>query len=160
MTDVNVYHLRENNADIIVPNLWLGNLESANDPTFIKSANIRYIINVSKHEICKFPSVKYCNIPISDKNLCEIGAKEMMFKYIDTSLKLINKGLRENVGVLVHCRKGHHRSANIILIFMMKCLKVGYIPSMTYINNIRPYALRRNTCIGSIILDYCKEIDT
>lgn len=80
-----------------------------------------------------------------------------MYKYIDTALEFILNGLQENVGVLVHCRKGHHRSANIVLIFLMRYLKMGYIAGVIYINKIRPFALKRNTCINKWIINYYRK---
>ena len=69
-------------------------------------------------------------------------------------MKFIKEGLENNCGVLVHCRKGHHRSANIVLIFLMLHLGIGYIQGNIYIKKIRPFSLNRNTCINNWILDY------
>lgn len=147
----------ENDVDEIIPNLWLGNKSAALNENFIVSKNIKYIVNVTDGIDCPFPFITYYHIPIKDKRMCHEQSRQVMFKYIDTCMDFILNALKENVGILVHCRKGHHRSANIVLIFLMKYLKIGYIPSMIYINNIRPYALRRNTCVNKWILNYYKN---
>jgi hypothetical protein len=157
MTDISVYHLNENDVDLIIPNLWLGNKHAALDKNFIQKNNIKYIINVTDGIHCPFHDIIYYHIPIKDKRMCDPKSMDVMYEYIDTALEYILKGLRENVGVLVHCRKGHHRSANIVLIFLMKYLKIGYIHGMMIINNIRPYALRRNTCVNKWIIGYYKK---
>lgn len=157
MTDILTYHLTENDVDLIIPNLWLGNKTAALDESFIKSANIKYVVNVTDGIHCPFNFVTYYHIPIKDKRMCESHSRESMYIYIDSALEFILKGLQEGAGVLVHCRKGHHRSANIVLVFMMKYLGIGYIPGMIYINSIRPFALRRNTCINKWVINYYRK---
>lgn len=147
----------ENDVDMILPNLWLGNRYAALNEKFIKKYNIKYIVNVTDGIHCPFTDITYFHIPIKDKKMCGVNSGDAMLNYIDASLKFINKGLSENVGVLVHCRKGHHRSANIVVAFMMKYLHIGYIPCITYINNIRPYSLRRHTCVNKWLFNYYKK---
>jgi hypothetical protein len=154
MTDISVYKLHENDVDLIIPNLWLGNKQAALDEDFIKNNNIKHVVNVTDGIHCPFSFVTYLHIPIKDKKMCDIQSKDAMIQYIDVAMKFILRALQNNEGVLVHCRKGHHRSANIVVIFLMKYLKFGYIPSIIYINNIRPYALRRKTCINKWLLNY------
>lgn len=149
-----VYHLKENDVDLIIPNLWLGNKKAALDETFIKTSNIKYIVNVTDGINCPFSFITYYHIPIKDKRMCHTRSREAMYTYITNALDFILKGLQEGAGVLVHCRKGHHRSANIVLIFLMKYLKIGYIPGIIYINNIRPFALKRNTCVNKWVINY------
>lgn len=147
----------ENDVDQIIPNLWLGNKKSALDEEFIRSHNIKYIVNVTDGIHCPFPFITYYHIPLKDKKMCEGQSRDAMYKYIDTALEFILNGLRENVGVLVHCRKGHHRSANIVLLFLMLYLEIGYIPGTIFINNIRPYSLKRNTCVNKWIINYYRK---
>jgi hypothetical protein len=157
MTEINLYNLNENDVDLIIPNLWLGNKKAALDESFINSSNIKYIVNVTDGIHCPFHYITYYHIPIKDKKMCESKSRNTMYIYIDYAMDFILNGLRENVGVLVHCRKGHHRSANIVLIFLMKYLNIGYIPGTIYINNIRPYALKRNTCVNKWIINYYRK---
>jgi len=147
----------ENDVDEIIPNLWLGNKTAALDENFIQSKNIQYIVNVTDGINCPFTYITYYHIPIKDKKMCDTRSKKAMFKYIDTGLEFILNGLKENVGVLVHCRKGHHRSAGLVLVFLMKYLRIGYLPGMIYINNIRPYALNRNVCVNKWVINYYKN---
>lgn len=147
----------ENDVDMIIPNLWLGNKKAALDEKFIKDNNIKYIVNVTDGIHCPFSFITYYHIPIKDKKMCDNQSKDSMINYIDNAMDFILKGLQNNEGVLVHCRKGHHRSANIVVIFLMKFLKIGYIPAIIYINNIRPYSLRRKTCINKWVLHYYQK---
>lgn len=149
--------LHENDADLMIPNLWIGNKNAAHDEFFIRAHNIKYIVNITDGINSPFNFITYYHIPIKDKKMCtEVSRKPMTF-YIDNALKFIDNGISENVGVLVHCRKGHHRSAGIVLLYLMKKYKMGYIPTCIYINNIRPYALKRNTCVNKWIIHYYKD---
>lgn len=154
---IDQYHLMENDVDQIIPNLWLGNAVSANDAKFIEMAHIKYIVKILDAETYTFPNIVYYNIPIKDKKVCANENEGLMTNYIDGAIKFIVDGLQHGYGVFVHCRKGHHRSANIVLIFMMKYLGIGYVHGVSYINSIRPYALRRNTCVNKWILDYYRK---
>ena len=69
----------------------------------------------------------------------------------------MENALSKNKSVLVHCKRGHHRSASIIAAFLMKNIGVDYLSSMAYINNIRPCALRRNTCMVKGLFNYYLE---
>lgn len=154
---MDITNQKENDADMIIPNLWLGNSCAALNREFIQSANIKYIINVTDNIACPFTDIIYYHIPIKDKRMCDNETRNVMFNYIKHAIETIRNGLQENVGVLVHCRRGHHRSANIILIFLMQYLNMGYIVGLIYINNIRPLSLQRNTCIAKWIINYYRE---
>lgn len=149
---------KENDVDEIIPNLWLGNKTAANDAEFMKRANIKYVVNITDGIHCPFTNITYYHIPIKDKKMCGHDSMKAMINYIDTAMNFILHGLQENVGVLVHCRKGHHRSANIVLVFLMKYLNIGYIEGSIFINNLRPYALRRNTCVNNWIINYYRQL--
>jgi hypothetical protein len=153
----NIKNPIENDVDLIIPNLWLGNKIASHDENFIKSANIKYVVNITDGIDNPFTYITYYHIPIKDKKMCHISSRNVMYHYITNALQFIHNALNENVGVLVHCRKGHHRSANLVLIYLMKYLKIGYIPGIIYINNIRPYALKRNTCVNKWVINYYRK---
>ena len=147
----------ENDADMIIGRLWLGNCNSALDYAFLEKNNIKYIVNVTDNVSSPFKNIMYYRIPIKDKETCCLHLKKIIYEQLDGALDFINKGLASGYGVLVHCKRGHHRSANVVLIFLMKYLRVGYIPCFMYISNIRPTALRRETCLNYWILNYYRE---
>lgn len=153
MFPMSMYKMKEHDVDQIIPNLWLGNYIAALNKTFLDNHNIKYILNVTPDISCPFSDKIYMRISIHDKS-SYVCYNEDMQNVIDNSLKFILNALQQNVGVLVHCRKGHHRSAGIVMAFLMKYLNMSYLHSMTYINSIRPYALVRKTCIGNQIYKY------
>lgn len=152
--DVSFYKVNENDVDVIIPNLWLGNTVAARNASFIQRNNIKYIVNITENEPCHFMNIKYYHIPIKDKKMCGDESRDCMLHYIDNAVNFIHKGLSENVGVLVHCKRGHHRSSGLVLAFLMKYLKIGFLPASIYIKNIRPFALDRKTCTNKWVLEY------
>lgn len=149
----------ENNMDEIIPGVWLGNYRAAYNKKELDKNNIKYIINITDSIDSPFEQdKKYMIIPIHDKNVCEIKSKEFMMKSIVDSINFIDEALNNNYSILVHCRKGHHRSANLILFYLVYKYNIGYIPAIIYINNIRKYALMRNTCINKWGIEIYKLI--
>lgn len=144
------YH--ENNVDEVVPNLWLGDIQSSYDKHFLISNNISYIIRVMpKFDKTKmFSHIKYLHIPVKDKQLCGYNLNP----FFDNISDFIKDAYRSQKGILVHCKRGHHRSASIIAAFMMKHLGLNYYKTVRYINHLRPCSLRRETCVGHALYQY------
>jgi len=152
-----IYKLKENDVDMIIPNLWLGNTIAAMDENFIRQNNIKYILNVTENIPCPFLDITYYHVPIKDKLMCDEKSRNVMLNYIDDSIDFIHKGLCEGVGVLVHCKRGHHRSSGMVVAFLMKYMNIGFLPACIYIKNIRPFALDRKTCTNKWNLEYYKK---
>lgn len=141
--------IQENNMDHICNQIWLGNKESALDHNNLIVHNIKYVLNCTPDIPCPFKDIIYYRVPIHDKEICDVSFSKKIFEYIFNSFKFIDTALKNNKGVLVHCKKGHHRSANIILFYLVYKYNIGFIYALMMINNIRPKALVRNTCINS-----------
>ena len=56
--------------------------------------------------------------------------------------------------ILVHCKRGHHRSGAIIASFLIKYLHLDYDSAVKYINYLRPYAMRRETNMSKHLYAY------
>jgi hypothetical protein len=138
----------ENDMDLIIPNIWLGNYRAAYNKQELDAHNIRYIINITDKIQSPFSDKKYLIIPIRDKKVCELHFQKYMIQNILKSFKFIDEAINNNSQVLIHCRKGHHRSANLVLFYLIYKYNIGYIPALIYINSIRKYALIRDTCIN------------
>jgi len=147
----------EYDVNEIIPNLWLGNVKSAYDQAFHSKYNIKYIISVFDEfdETKRNKNVNYILYPIKDSQLCEVDLTHL-FK---STGKIIQKALGENNGVLVHCKRGHHRSASVVVAFLIDHLKVDYKTAVKYINKLRPCALRRDSCIGKELYRYYLQIN-
>lgn len=150
----------EHDADMIIPGLWLGNIESSQSEFFIKNFNIRKIINVTPDIPNKFKSagVEYLRIPIGDGTICDNNNLENLGIF-DKSSDFIHRSLMENKNILVHCKRGHHRSAAIVCGFLYKYLDMPYYETISFIHNLRKCALRRDTCIGRELFKYYNKIN-
>jgi len=150
----------ENDVDEILPGLFLGNEKSSYNKEFLKKYNIKYIIRImpefdfTKQE----PKITYYHIPIKDSKSCnDTHVKNLsynyFFKYV---INLIhNLMLRRDGNILVHCKRGHHRSASAVSAYLVKYYNLSYQQSVTYIKKIRPFSLRKNSCIMNELYKFC-----
>ncbi len=112
-------------ANEIVSGLWLGNEEASQSQDFLKKANIKVIINATKHISNSFPlEIEYYQIPVNDPGpstyLNEDNA--IILSYLTPTCKIINYHLKKKNNILVHCHAGAQRSATIVLIYLIKHL--------------------------------------
>lgn len=107
----------------ILPNLYLGNIDSAENKKFIKEKKIKVIINCSKSipnyfQFDKdFPDLEYFRIPVDDSLLDE--DIELMAQSLSQYVKIINNALSQNKPILVHCYAGRQRSACLIAAYLI-----------------------------------------
>ena len=149
--------LFEYDVNEIIPNLWLGNYKAACDKKFLNDYKIKNVITIMDNfdNNCRYNNIRYVNIPIKDKSVCNINFNEIFEK----TNKFIKLCLDKGESVLVHCKKGHHRSAAIVVGYLIKHENWGFVESVKYINNLRPYALRRDTCMSKNVFKYYLHIN-
>ena len=142
----------EKDVNEIIPNLWLGNCKAAYDKGFLFKYNIKNIITIMDNfdEQFRFSHITYLIIPLSDKNICS----KNVFNIFESTNEFIDNSLKCNNPILVHCKRGHHRSASIIAAYLIKYLNINYNVAINYINYLRPLALRRDTCISRGLFSY------
>lgn len=142
----------EKDVSEIIPNLWLGNYKSALNKNFLNKYNIKYIINLTKDipNLYLKEGINYLNIEVDDIDTCH----KDLNKIFDECYDYIYKAIKNKNSILVHCQKGHHRSASIVAAFLMRYLNLDYITTMTYINIKRKCALTRNSCMSIGLYKY------
>lgn len=134
------------NYDEIIPRLFLGNYQASLDKNFLEKNNIKYIIRViPEFHNLMFYNVKYIHVPMKDDLICGYQL-DGLFNFI--SDLIYNILVNTNSSILIHCKKGHHRSANMVAAFLIKYRGYSFNEAFNHINKIRPCALRRETCIG------------
>lgn len=148
--------IKENDVDEIIPNLWLGNLKSSSNKNFIDQYKIKNIMSVmnNHHLVQKYDNINYLTIPIRDKYVCDINLNKML----NYTCEYISDCLKNKNPILIHCKNGHHRSGVIVAAFLIKYLNMDYISAVKYINNIRPLALRRDTCMNNHLFEYSEHL--
>lgn len=147
----------ENDVSEVIPNLWLGNVKAAYNKNFLEKYKIKNILTIMDNfdNNKKFNTIKYLIIPIKDKHSCNTN----MIKIFDISTLFIYNSLKNNEGILVHCKQGHHRSASLVVAFLIKYLKTDYQRALQYIKYLRPCAVRRNTCMSNNLFTYYLHIN-
>jgi len=135
----------EYDVNEIIPNLWLGNYKSAYSKKFINMYNIKHILTIMDNfdMTQKINGINHVIIPLRDIQLCKFDLIDLFNKTGD----FINNGIKNGNGVLVHCKKGHHRSAAIVVGYLIKYREMNYDEGIEYINNLRPCSLQRETCM-------------
>lgn len=127
-----------NNADQILPNLWLGNLRAAQDETFLKNANIQVVFNATK-DAPFHPSIRRrYRVPVDD-NLQDEEIRNMELWSYEIVYKMI-KEYKEGRPILVHCHAGMQRSPAIVAMFLMALYRMGVDQSKAFIQMKRPIA--------------------
>lgn len=138
----------EPNATRITNNIWLGNYKSGYDYNFLKNNNIKYVINVTPDYNKKFKEINYIDIPIKNK----IEYSDILKSYIQPSFLFIDNAVNNNYNVLIYCKRGHKRSATILVYYLTKKYNLSIDNAKNYIRNLRPLALHSKLNIEHVIL--------
>lgn len=139
----------EPHASEIIPGLWLGDEHSSNDINFIKKYQIKNIIRILPG-IPSVANINYLHIPWNDKDICNKNVNDIFTQSID----FIEQSLSSNNNILIHCKRGHHRSAIIVVLFMVERLNMDLHKVVNYIRNRRKCSLRRLSCMVKQYIKY------
>lgn len=137
-------------ADVteIIPGLWLGNYKSAYSKEFLSKYKIKYVLTIMENfeHKYRYNNIMYYCIPFSDKDFCS----KNLIKIFENTSNFINK----SNNILIHCKRGHHRSASVVAAYLLKYCNISYDAAILYINKKRPYALTKNKCITIGLFNY------
>jgi len=142
----------EINANKITQGIWLGNKFSAKNSKFLEDNKITNIINVSDNINNHFENntnYKYLRVPINNKysDIIVLG------EYLDIILNFINKAIINNEVVLIHCKKGHRRSAIIVAYYLMKKYNCSFEMAKIKIQSKRDNTLKEPLILKEAILN-------
>lgn len=115
-------HYCSNNKNYheIIPNLYIGNINSAKDKSFIKNKKINVIINCTNSIPNYFQfntDIEYHRLSVDDSLLDK--DIEIMSVALPKYVKIINDALLQKKSVLVHCYAGRQRSACLIAAYLI-----------------------------------------
>lgn len=125
-----------NNADEIIPNVWLGNLRAAQDETFLRNAGIQTVFNCTKDAPFHSSIRRRYRVPVDD-NLQEAEIRNLELWGYEITYKLL-KEHKEGRPVLIHCHAGMQRSPAVTAMFLMVLYRMGTDQSKAYIKQRRP----------------------
>ena len=127
-----------NNADQILPNVWLGNLRAAQDETFLKNAGIQVVFNATK-DAPFHPSIRRrYRVPVDD-NLQDAEIRNMELWSYEIVYKMMQE-YKEGRPILVHCHAGMQRSPAIVAMFLMALFRMSADQAKSHIKQRRPIA--------------------
>lgn len=153
---------KEDNANLIIPNLYLGDYYAANDPKFLKNNKIKYIIRVMPNidENKMYDNIIYFHVPITDKVICDNINYDDIFKDIPYLMHRLLNSQNKKGNILVHCKRGHHRSASIVAYYLVNYKGYSLDDAIKSIKKLRPKALVRNCCIVQKLYSLCSKNNT
>jgi hypothetical protein len=125
-----------NNADQIIPNVWLGNLRAAQDEQFLKNAGIQVVFNCTKDAPFHSSIRRRYRVPVDD-NLQQSEIRNMELWAYEITYKLM-KEFKEGRGILIHCHAGMQRSPAVTAMLLMVLYGMGVDQAKAYIKNKRP----------------------
>lgn len=127
-----------NNADEILPGLWLGNAKAAQDLKFLKDKKIQAIFNCTKDiPFAPIQANKY-RIPVDD-NLQSAELRNLELWSFEIVAK-IAKERRQGHAVLVHCAAGMQRSAAVVAMYLIATQQISKEEAIKFIRHKRSIA--------------------
>jgi len=126
------------NANLIIPRLWLGNKGASMDPEFLKKNNITVVFNCTKDLPFHSSIIKRYRVPVDDNlepveiNNMRVWAPEIVYKVL--------REYRAGHTILVHCFAGMQRSAAVVAMTLIVLTKKSPDEIMAKIRELRPIA--------------------
>lgn len=108
--------MSKNDADLIIPGLWLGNRKASMDENFLKKNNIECVFNCTKDQPFHSQIKRRYRVPVDD-NLRQEEIRNMELWSYEIVYKLTKEHKQGNV--LVHCHAGMQRSAAVVAMYLI-----------------------------------------
>lgn len=143
----------ENNIDQILDHIYLGNYIGAQELIYNNNNNINVIINFYKNVHSNINNIDYYHIPYSFKMV----SIDECWIIIQKIIEILN--IYHNKNILFCCKRGHHRSACGVILYMIYNNKSNYIDSEKYIKKIRKKSLNREGNMPIALRYYSKMIN-
>lgn len=145
-----------NNADEILPGLWLGNAKAAMDPNFLRTNGIRAVFNCTKDLPFHETIVRRYRVPVDD-NLQQEEIRNLELWSFELVYKIANE--RKRSPILVHCAAGMQRSAATVAMYLIAQNKWTADKAMDFIKERRPIAFRPSANFEDAIRGFERSFD-
>jgi hypothetical protein len=102
----------------VIPQIWLGDCNSAIDYQFLKENDISVIVNCTADRpiVKQLQEFEIIRIPVND-SLLERDFL-LLQEYLPVVLDFIDKKYKEKKNILIHCHAGKQRSAIVVASFI------------------------------------------
>jgi len=127
-----------NNADMIIPGIWLGNRKASQDTDWLRSKNITSVFNATKDIPFAPGTPSMYRIPVDD-NLQDDEIRNMEHWSWEIVFKVI-KDHNAGKNILIHCAAGMQRSAAITAMVLIAKYRCSADEAIKYIKSKRPIA--------------------
>jgi protein-tyrosine phosphatase len=125
------------NANEIIPRVWIGNRFAAWDETWLKANNVGAVFNCTKDlRFCETVNTNKYRVPVDD-NLQAVEINNMTRWSPEIAYKVLREYNRGSV-ILIHCAAGMQRSAAVTAIFMITLTGKNAPAVMSHIRRKRP----------------------
>jgi rhodanese-related sulfurtransferase len=148
----------KNDADLIIPGIWLGNGKASMNDEFLKKNNITVVFNCTKDLPFHSSIKRRYRVPVDDnlqadeiRNL-ELWSYEIVYKI----KKEHNKGRK----ILVHCYAGMQRSAASVAMYLIATNKMNSDEAITFLKDKRPIVFFPAPNFYDAILGFQKSYET
>lgn len=128
--------INDNFAEIIPQKLYFGNAILARNDDELKKMNIKVIIDlidyIKPEDVIKHTNeFEYINVPVADFPDNNINWAEKL-------ADIIEKRIKENKVVYVHCVQGMSRSASLILYYLITREHKTFKEAFDFVKSVRP----------------------
>ena len=128
-------------CNMIIPNLYLGNILGANNIDFLNKNNIQAIVNCTENEPFNEYFDDKCKFRLSINDSRDETNINNFKREIIHAIDFIDASINNNNAVYVHCYWGLMRSATVIAGYLIKKYKLTTEESIGIIKEQRPKAL-------------------
>ncbi|KAG7197840.1 hypothetical protein KM043_001652 [Ampulex compressa] len=105
--------------DEVEPGLFLGNLTAATDVEWLKEDKITHILTVDSCPLPRKIQEYLPNLTVKYIQVTDMPREDLLTQF-DETYEYIDRALKSNEKVLVHCYFGVSRSATIVIAYIMK----------------------------------------
>jgi predicted ATP-dependent Lon-type protease len=149
---------RHNDADEIIPRIWLGNVRSSTNEEFIRKNNIKVVFNCTKDLPFSYSiPIKY-RVPVDD-NLQEAEIRNLELWSAEIAHKILTEYNKGHT-ILIHCMAGMQRSAACVAFFLIVLNEIHALDAMTYIKQRRSIAFHPSANFGRSIDYFDRQFHT
>ena len=129
----NLCILIDEHMNYIIDNIYLGDIDAAQNITYLKEYNITAVVNCADEFFSEYEDIKFIELRLYDDS---DPKSENLFPRIEVAYKFIKLHSKNNV--LVHCAMGVSRSATMVIFYLMKEKGWDYDTCYQYIIERRP----------------------
>jgi protein-tyrosine phosphatase len=137
-------------TEIIKGLVWLGSMDDANDESFLRTNNIRVILNCAgEQEKTSVPVDVYKQL-----NALDAANYPILERHSDEATHILSIAVSRRDPILVHCAAGINRSATLLADFLVQLTMMPAQDVMLWLKSLRPIVFSNHTFVQQMIRKY------